>query len=65
MTALVQIARRLGRDRRGISSIEYAILLAFIGGGIVLAATNLSTAVSDELKNAASCIDGTQKPCTF
>lgn len=65
MMALIQIARRLGRDRRGISSIEYAMLLAFIGGGIVLAATNLGTAVSEELDNAATCIEGTQNPCSF
>ena len=53
------------RDQRGITSVEYALLLAFIGAGIILAANTLSTAVSDEMKGAAKCISGTDTECTF
>lgn len=65
MNAVIRLVRRLGRDRSGISSIEYALLVAFIGGGIVAAANTLSESVSDELNNAANCIDGTLDPCEF
>ena len=50
-------------DQRGITSVEYALLLAFIGAGIILAADTLSTAVSDEMKGAAECISGTDADC--
>jgi pilus assembly protein Flp/PilA len=43
-------------DESGISSIEYALLLAFIAGGVALAATNLGTAVNTKIENAATCI---------
>lgn len=49
----------LWKDESGISSVEYALLLAFIGGGIVLAADALSQAISGEMTNAAQCISGT------
>lgn len=50
---------KLWQDESGISSVEYALLLAFIGGGIVLAADTLAQAISGEMNNAASCISGT------
>lgn len=50
---------RLWAAESGISSVEYALLLAFVAGGIILGAEALSTAVSDEMESAADCIDGT------
>ena len=35
-------------DEIGISSIEYALLLGFVGTGIVMGADALSTAVEDQ-----------------
>ncbi len=55
--------RRLLGDRRGISSVEYALLLAVIGGGIVLAAGALSTSISNEMTLTADCINGTSAVC--
>jgi Flp pilus assembly pilin Flp len=49
---------RLWADDSGISSAEYALLLAFIGGGVIMAVDSLSTAVSDELFKTAACFDG-------
>jgi Flp pilus assembly pilin Flp len=50
-------------DESGISSIEYALLLAFIAGGVALAATQLGQAVNTKLTNAGTCIaDGTNCP---
>ena len=49
----------LWKDESGISSVEYALLLAFVAAGIVLAAGELGTAVQTELDKTADCIDGT------
>ena len=46
-------------DESGISSVEYALLLAFVAAGIIVAADQLSNAVSNEMLEAASCIEGT------
>ena len=43
-------------DESGISSVEYAMLLAFVGAGIILGAGELSEAVQGELDDAAVCI---------
>ncbi len=52
-------ATAMWQDESGISSVEYALLLAFVAAGIILAADELSTAVSGEMSSAADCIDGT------
>lgn len=59
----------LWRDESGISSVEYALLLAFVAAGIIFAADLLSQAVSNEMKEAAACIesdmvDGVLSDCT-
>ena len=46
-------------DESGISSVEYALLLAFVAAGIIVAADSLSNAVSNEMEEAAGCIEGT------
>ncbi len=46
-------------DESGISSVEYALLLAFVAGGIILGADALSSAVELEMTNAADCIGAT------
>ena len=48
----------LWNDESGISSVEYALLLAFVAAGIILAADALSNAVSNEMEDAATCIEG-------
>lgn len=53
---------KLWKDESGISSVEYALLLAFIGGGIILAADQLASAVSGQMNESADCIDGTLSP---
>ncbi len=46
----------LWNDESGISSVEYALLLAFVAAGIILAADQLSNAVANEMEDAAACI---------
>ncbi len=47
----------LWNDESGISSVEYALLLAFVAAGIIFGAETLSNAVENEMYEAASCIE--------
>ena len=49
----------LWNDESGISSVEYALLLAFVAAGIIVAADSLSNAVSNQMEDAANCIEST------
>ena len=55
----LQNLARLWNDESGISSVEYALLLSFIAAGIILAADVLSQAVSNEMTQAATCMETT------
>lgn len=46
----------LWNDESGISSVEYALLLAFVAAGIIFGAEALSDAVQGELESTAECI---------
>ncbi len=59
MSKTSQFFTRLWNDESGISSVEYALLLAFVAAGIIVAADQLSNAVSNEMNQAANCISGT------
>jgi len=54
-----EILNELWVDENAISSVEYALLLAFIAAGIITAAELLSDAVQNEMTDAAGCIEGT------
>lgn len=58
MKSLATMAAAMWKDESGISSVEYALLLAFVAGAIVVAAEELSVAVSDEMTDTANCISG-------
>ncbi len=45
----------LWADEGGITSVEYALLLAFVAAGIILGAEALSNAVEQEMFDAAQC----------
>lgn len=49
--------KRFLADRRGISSVEYAILLALAAGGIAVAAGSIGSAVSNEIEEATVCVE--------
>lgn len=59
MKTIAKLASAIWKDESGISSVEYALLLAFVAGGIIIAAGELSTAVQGEMTSSADCIDGT------
>ena len=52
----------LWTDENAISSVEYALLLAFIAAGIITAAELLSNAVENEMTQTADCIKGALDP---
>ena len=57
------ILTRLWSDESGISSVEYALLLAFIAAGIIVAAEELANAVGNEMLDTASCIETNGASC--
>ncbi len=63
MYGLKQIFARLWIDQSGISSVEYALLLAFVAAGIITAAELLSNAVENEMTNVADCIETNGATC--
>ena len=50
--------RRFIQDENGASAAEYVLILALIGGSIVVAAIALGTAITGELQATADCITG-------
>ena len=56
MTRIRKFLKKLWVDENAISSVEYALLLAFVAAGIIVAADLLSNAVSNEMTQAAGCI---------
>ena len=54
METLISWTVQFGNDERGIASVEYALLLAFIAGGIILGAETLSSAIDDEFTETAA-----------
>jgi Flp pilus assembly pilin Flp len=61
---MVKFLSNLWNDESGISSVEYALLLAFVAAGIIVAADQLSNAVSNEMEGAANCIEATVASAT-
>ncbi len=56
---MTKFLSNLWNDESGISSVEYALLLSFVAAGIILAAAELADAVSNEMVEAANCIETT------
>ena len=63
MNNLRRYAKALWRDQSAISSVEYAMLLAFIAAGIIAAAEMLSNAVTNEFSDTAILLDGGGDNC--
>ena len=57
MRIIASHIRAFWADETAISSVEYALLLAFIGGGIIMSADLLSAAVSNEMNDTAALFD--------
>ncbi len=62
MRRIGKFLKELWTDENAISSVEYALLLAFVAAGIIAAAETLSNAVDNEMEDTAACIEGTLEP---
>jgi Flp pilus assembly pilin Flp len=58
MKKITTLINDFWNDESGISSVEYALLLAFVAGGIILGAEALSDAVQGEMNDAAATLNG-------
>ena len=58
MKKITTLINDFWNDESGISSVEYALLLAFVAGGIILGAEALSEAVQGEMNDAAATLNG-------
>ncbi len=57
MKKIASMISNIWNDESGISSVEYALLLAFIAASIITAAELLSNAVENEMTETAACIE--------
>ena len=57
MGAAKRFLARFRSDESGISSVEYALLLAFVAAGIIGAAEELSNVVENEMFETAALLD--------
>ena len=57
MPSLKKRLSGLWADESGISSVEYALLLAFMGGAILVGAEGLANAVENKMTDTATCIE--------
>ncbi|MDX1711901.1 MAG: hypothetical protein R3316_12285 [Rhodovibrionaceae bacterium] len=55
-TIAKSLLRKFFGDRSGVSSVEYALLLALIAGGTMASVIALNEAVSDRFQDTADCI---------
>ena len=62
MSRIRKFLNKLWTDENAISSVEYALLLAFVAAGIITAAELLSNAVENEMTDTAGCIEGELVP---
>lgn len=64
MRKLGNILTELCKDDSGISSVEYALLLAFIAAGVIAAAGELANAVMNEMTDTATCLNTNGADCS-
>lgn len=53
---MMKLLRSIKVSRSGASAAEYALILAIVGGGIVIAALALQGSISGALGSAALCV---------
>ena len=63
MANLFRLFKDFGASEHAIASVEYALLLALIGGGILGGALALQAAVSGNMSDASTCIDTDGADC--
>lgn len=59
---MLDLLKKFVRDESGISSVEYALLLAFVGSAVAASALALGNAVGGEMDEAADKIGTSVTP---
>jgi pilus assembly protein Flp/PilA len=59
-----EFLKRLWFDEGGISSVEYALLLAMVAAGVSIAAAQLGDAVELQMNDAADCVEAVNPAAT-
>lgn len=60
---MTTMLKNLWNDQSGASAAEYALILAIVGVGIAAAAVTLGGSISNAMKDASNCINGTTASC--
>ena len=55
---MLQLLKKFVQEEEGISSVEYALLLAFVGSAVAVSALALGNAVAGKMDDAATSIGG-------
>ena len=53
----------LWADESGVSAVEYVLLLAIVGGALILGASELGFAVAERLTDTGSCLQTNGGTC--
>ena len=59
MKVFAKAAAAMWADENGISSCEYALLMAFVASAIIVSAWALASSVEGSMIGAAECVKGT------
>lgn len=66
MITVWRLLSQIWADTRGISAVEYALLLSMIAAGLVLSVDRLSESIEGEIFETAACLatgDANSEPC--
>lgn len=58
MTKIVEFLKKLQRDERGVSALEYAVLIGIVIGALLLAGDGLGDAISTLFSTATDTLNG-------
>ena len=64
MFAAGYVADRLRRDDRGVTAVEYGLILALIAGVIITGLLLLGPAIGSLFTNSATCVKTPTSGCT-
>ncbi len=63
MPTIKKCLRALWADESGVSAVEYVLLLALIGGTLIVGASEMGFVVEDKLTTTAVCIQTNGGTC--
>ena len=61
----VRVLAGLRRHRRGVTALEYGLIAALVGGGVIISSTNFGASITtayDSIGGALTRVAGTMQP---